>query len=140
MDGRVKAVNKLVKGHDKYLFAKRESNGAIHIYRRNPHNSADPIHTIFCLTDNWNATGKPREWGLTVIEARLQAMDLWRSGGNIIDEIDKQAAQAVEADERNFKNNVESFLKEFRRQFAKANDGINTSGLAKVDRRRELGA
>lgn len=139
MDGRVKEVDRLVKGYDKYLFAKRERNGAIHIYRRNPHNLADPYHSVFCLTDNWNATGKPREWGLEVIRERLVAMDLWKAE-TVFERTTAEAEKIAQADERCFKNNVESFLKEFRRQFAKANEGINTSQLSKVDRRRVVGA
>lgn len=139
MDGRVREVHRLVSRYDKCLFAQRERNGAIHIYRRNPNNSADPVHPVFCLTDTWVASGKPREWGLEVIRERLVAHDLWNSD-NLVDKLDEQSEKTAQADEREFKNNVESFLKDFRRQFAKATDSINTSGLDKIDARRKRGA
>lgn len=139
MDGRVKEVNRIVRGYDSQLFAQRERNGAIHVYRRT-RNSADPFHPVFCLTDNWNATGKPREWGLEVIRERLRAMDLWKNE-TVVDELEKDAEKSAQSAERDLKNNVESFLKEFRRQFARATDGINTGTLDKrVDLRRKYGA
>lgn len=128
-----------MKGYDKYLFAKREMNGAIHIHRKDPNNSAAPYHMVFALTDNWNARGKPRDWGLEVILARLRAMDLWRDETEV-ERINKQFEKTEQENERDLKNNIESFLKEFRRQFARATDGINTSTLEKKDRRALCGA
>jgi hypothetical protein len=139
MDGRVKEVTRLVKSYDPHLFAKRLGDGTIAIYRRNLNNSATPYHFIFALTDNWTMNGKPREWGLEVIRTRLVAMDLWKNE-TVVDRIEKEREQDEQACERTFKNDVESFLKEFRRQFARSTDGINTSALSKVDTRRRVGA
>jgi len=138
MDSRVRAINRVVKAHDSALFAQREMNGAIHVYRKTS-NPADPMQLVFAVTDNWNVTGKPREWGLTVIEARLQAIDIWKSE-TVFDRLDEQFKRSEESNERDLKNNIESFLLEFRGQFARATDGINTSGLSKYDRRSQLGA
>ena len=141
MDGRAKEVDRLVKGYDKCLFAKRESTGAIHIYRKLSHtrSAATPYHMVFALTDNWNATGKPREWGLEVIAARLRAVDLWKDH-TIVDRIEKDLKDTDESNERTLKNNIESFLKDFRRQFARATNDVNTSSLSKADPRARFGA
>ena len=138
MDSRVREVNRVVKGYDKCLVAQRERNGAIHIYRRNP-NPADPLHFVMALTDTWTARGIPREWGLTVVEARLMAHDLWKNE-TIVDRLEKEMQKRDESLERDRKNSIEAFLYDFRRQFARATDGINTSSLSKVDKRALKGA
>lgn len=74
-------------------------------------------------------------WGVEVIIARLKALDLWRN-----DKLAEELILGYEKDEqikqKDFRNNVESFLKDFRRQFAKATDGINTACLSQTDKRR----
>lgn len=137
MDGRVKEVNRVVRAYDYMLFAQRERNGAIHIYRRTV-NSADPMHFVFALTENWSASSQPIEWGLEVVVARLRAMDLWKDETEV-DRVERMQQGRDESRDRARRNNVESFLHDFRKQFARATDGINTSGL-KTDRRALKGA
>lgn len=127
MDGRVKEVNRVVRAYDKHLFAQRENNGAIHIYRRTA-NPADPMHIVMCLTSNWVVSGRPVDWGLEVITSRLRAMDLWADETEI-DRMEQQRIIRENAKERLRKNTTEAFLYEFRRAFARATDGINTSSL-----------
>lgn len=138
--GRVKTIDQTVKRYDPALFAIQSGPLApIEIYRKSKY-ADHPPHLIFALTDNWNITGKPREWGLTVIEARLRAMDLWKSETEV-DRIEAAQFQREEAKERELKNNIESFLKDFRRQFARSVDSVNTGTLdKKIDRRRQYGA
>lgn len=138
MDSRTKEVNRVVSQYDKYLFAKRENNGAVHIYRRTLR-PADPYHFIMAVTDNWSVHGTPRDWGLEVIIARLTAHDLWKNE-TILDRLEKEEAKIEESKERYLKNNVESFLYDFRRQFARATNEINTSSLEKLDPRAKKGA
>lgn len=138
VDGRVREVTRAVSGYDKDLFAKREGNGAIHIYRKT-NRPADPTWFVFALTDTWTVHGKPREWGIEVVVNRLKAHDLWKDE-TIVDRINAETAKLEQSAERERQNTVESFLKEFRRSFARATDGINTSGLAKIDKRALKGA
>lgn len=138
MDGRVREVTRAVRAYESKLFAKREGNGAIHIYRSNP-SPTDPYHFVFALTDTWTVHGKPREWGLEVVVARLQAHDLWKNE-TVVERINAEAQKVEDSLERERKNTVEAFLYDFRRSFARATDGINTSSLAKVDRRAVKGA
>ena len=138
MDSRTRAVHATVKAYDRELMAQRESNGAIHIYRKQP-GSAAPLFFVMALTDNWSAAGKPAPWGLEVIHARLRAMDLWKSETEV-DRIQNERVKGAESHQRSFRNNVESFLYDFRKSFAKATDGINTSSLSKFDKRALKGA
>lgn len=138
MDSRAKEVNRVVSLYDRELFAKRENNGAIHIYRKTGR-SADPYHFVTALTNNWTVRGTPRDWGLEVIQNRLAAHDLWKNE-TIVDRVNAEAEQNALSRERAMNNSVESFLYDFRRQFARATDGVNTSSLAKIDRRAQKGA
>lgn len=74
------------------------------------------------------------EWGVEPVIARLRAMDLWNSGITA-DDIIEQHEKADEQELKDFRNNIESFLLDFRRQFAKATDGVNTSLLEKKYRK-----
>lgn len=138
MDSRVREVNRVVSGYDKHLVAQRERNGAIHIYRKTSR-SADPLHFVMALTDTWSVHGKPRDWGLQVIHNRLSAHDLWRDG-SVLDRLDAERDKIEASQEIDRKNSIESFLYDFRRQFARATDGINTSSLRKLDKRALKGA
>jgi len=138
MDGRTRSVNRVVQGYDKDLVAQRERNGAIHIYRKTGR-SSDPLVFITALTDTWTASGKPVEWGLEVVRNRLIAHDLWKDE-TVVDRLEKEQMAAQESAERDRMNSIEAFLYEFRRSFARATNDINTSALAKVDRRALKGA
>ena len=138
MDSRVKSVNRIVRGYDKYLFAQREQNGNVHIYRLTS-DPANPMYFVCALTDNWLATGRNREWGLEVIRARLKAMDIW-ADESPLDRLEKEHERREESDKRSFGNNVEAFMYDFRRQFARATNEVNTGSLSKFDRRSLKGA
>lgn len=130
-DWYTKRYTEAVREHDSYLFADRLPCGAIGIFRK----TAIGPQIIFALTDTWVETGTPVYWGVEVVLNRLRAHDLWKSG-NVFDEIEAEDKREEEAKERALKNSTESFLIDFRKQFARATDGINTSTLAKNDRRR----
>jgi len=93
-------------------------------------------HHIFSLTDTWTASGEPVEWGLEPLLHRLKAMDLWNRQ-DFVEEFIEQAEKEEESEKRSFRNNTEAFLKDFRRQFAKTFEDVNTSTMEKKDRRRE---
>lgn len=138
MDSRARDVDRLVRSYDRELVAQRESNGAIHVYRRQA-DPASPLFFVMALTDNWAATGKPVPWGLEVIRARLHAMDLWKAETEC-DRIWAQREKDEQSVARSRQNTVESFLRDIRKQFAKATNDINTSSLSKFDRRALKGA
>ena len=137
MDGRVREVNRVVKEYDKYLVALRGGNGVIHVYRKT--NGLTAPHLVFSLTEDWGPNSPPREWGLQVIYNRLAAHDLWKDE-TVVERLEKEAIQDAASAERATKNSIEAFLYDYRRQFAKAHNDVNTSSLAKIDRRALKGA
>jgi len=135
MDGRVREVNRVVKNYDRELGAYRDQDGKIHVTRTDPKSRS----LVFSLTDTWQAQGTPREWGLEVIMARLRAIDLWKDE-TVLDRLELEQQKREEANRRDLSNTTESFLYDFRRQFAKATDCINTGTLEKRDPRAKKGA
>jgi len=150
MTVREREITRIIKGYDRDLFVGKNREGVLCIYRKSrrfesfEHEGVKYLYAhddkslVFPLTDNWISTGKPREWGLEVILARLKALDLHRST-EYFDEIVKNQQLAEESSKRTLKNNVESFLIDFRRQFSKTFDGVNTALLDKTDSRKLKG-
>lgn len=134
MEQRIITLNAGLKTIDRGLYAERQTDGPIFLYRRADFSGKDSCF-VMALTENWMADGVPCDWGLEVIRARLRAMDLWRDK-TIVDELLETQEKREASDKRAFRNNVESFLLDFRREFAKATDSVNTSLLPKIDKRR----
>lgn len=145
--GRIDEITRAIKLHDRELFCERSEEGKLCVYRKSSRvetyrlDDESVLHVVrptpyfvFALTDNWRLAGEPKDWGIEPIMARLKALDLWNRdvAGDIIEQELKERASL----ERERQNTIESFLLDYRRQFAKAFDGVNTSTLAKKDSRR----
>lgn len=145
--GRIDVITQAIKLHDRSLYCERSEEGKLCVYRKSQrvesyrlddesvlHYVRPTPYFVFALTDNWRMTGEPREWGIEPIMARLKALDLWNRdvAGDIIDQELKERASL----ERERQNTIESFLIDFRRQFAKTFNDVNTSTLAKKESRR----
>jgi hypothetical protein len=143
---RAHRITKAIQGYDPELYARNGYGDRIDIFRKvyryetydlgefRLTRSVEEPYRVFSLTDTWTPWGKPVEWGIEPILARLQASDLWKRdvGGDVISSNEK----IKESQDRSRKNNLEAFLSDNRRVFAKAFDGINTSSLDKRTDRR----
>lgn len=130
MEGRIRYLNRVLKGHDSLLFVQEVAAGRLDVYRKSSYGDHPP-YLIFSLTDSWQLSGRPVEWGVDVIINRIKAHDLWRDE-TIIDKLEAEHEEVKRSEKRARQNSVESFLLDFRRQFAKATDGINTGTLNKT--------
>lgn len=146
--GRIEALSKFLKGHDRELFVKR-IEGKLCVLRRSHKSETYDVegkqvtfilpdfHLVFALTDTWNLHGKPREWGSLVILDRLQKHDLWNR------DLARESIESIESAkatrDRAIDNHIESYLIENRREFARATNDINTGTLKKTDKRRNYG-
>lgn len=95
----------------------------------------DWADVIIPVTDNWNESGMPVDWGIEPILSQLQKQDSWRDDGDY----DRfcRARQARKEDKaRAFKNEVKAIAADCRTEFARATNDINTSTLEKIDIRR----
>ena len=147
MTYRTRRITKALQTYDRFLYAK-EDEKAIRIFRkckeyRLEHidvntpvfNSIRNDYLVMSLTDTWGVKGKSVDWGIEPIMARIKALDLWNND-NLFSQFFKDEEKDKESRERDFRNNTESFLYDFRSQFAKATNDVNTSSLSKFDKRR----
>ncbi len=140
-------ITKAIKRYDRELYCDWSPQGPLVIYRKGHryepmevngviiHYQVPSPHYVFALTDTWVVTGNPIDWGIEPIMARLRAMDLWRDD-DIVKEHTRNYHKGEESKARDQRNSIESFLYEFRSQFAKATNNVNTSLLDKRKDRR----
>jgi hypothetical protein len=134
---RARSITKAIRVHDRNLYCILGEDGKHHIMQKPLYWPLMPHH-VMSLTSNWGITGDPIDWGIEPILARLKAHNLASDGGQEFwDEIEESYEKADASKERDLKNSVESFLYEFKPQFAKATNDVNTSTLNKIDRRRQ---
>lgn len=148
--GRTLRITRALQRHDRELYCDENKEGTLCVYRKSfrlEHFEVDGVaitsvrpapHFIFALTDDWTAKGKPADWGLEPILARIRAIDLWNNE-TMVDRLVKDLEDDAKASERKRRNDVESFLLDFRRQFARTFNDVNTSTLSKTDLRRTHG-
>ena len=147
---RENRITKELQKHDRLLFCDKSRSGRMDIFRKGWRyesylledkavlkRSVFHPHYVFSLTHNWNLNGRPVDWGLEPIVARVKAMDLWNR--NIVEDMIAGYAEDEKCQERTRNNSIESFLYDFRSQFKKTFSDVNTSNLKKTDKRRTHG-
>ncbi len=144
---RADRITREIRRHDRLLYCEKSPQGPLAIYRKlyryEPmevngviiHYPILSPHLVFAITDTWSITGRPVEWGILPIMARIKAMDLW-TNDNIVNDLIDGYKKDEESKERDQRNSIESFLLDFRRQFAKSFDQYNTGTLDKRKDRR----
>ena len=126
---RIGEITLALRSHDSCLYAQETKAARIDVMRKSSYGDTPP-HFLFALTDDWKPTGRPVPWGIEVVINRIKAQDLWRDDTNV-DQLIAAHEKAEASKERDFKNSVESFLYDFRSQFQRATNEINTSTLEK---------
>lgn len=145
--GRTERISRVVKTYDPKLYCERSGEGKLCVYRKSSRIETYDVdgqsiqfvrptpYFVFALTHNWKMNGRPVEWGIEPILARLNAIDLWKrdlAGESIQNSEDYSANK-----ERDLHNSVESFLYEFRSQFKETFKDVNTASMKKKDLRKE---
>lgn len=130
MNSWAKSLDRHLKSSDSCLFVQEGKDGRYDVYRKNRDSMSLP-HFIFSLTEDWSPQGRPVPWGIDVVLNRIRAHDLWRDD-SFIENYIKECEKMSESKERARRNDVESFLYDYRRQFAKATSDINTGTMEKI--------
>lgn len=133
MDLYRKRMDKALKAHDSLLFLQETKPGRFDVYRKSQ-TGANPPHFIFPLTDTWKPDGKPVDWGIEVVLNRLKAHDMWNDK-SFIATLPELHEKEAESKDRARRNDIESFLYDFRSQFHRATSDINTSLMDKKIRK-----
>jgi len=154
MSHRARRVTDAVRKYDDKLFAKDEyvdGHEIISVFRKCREWRKEPFlhgeeiivcvdvpYRVMSLTDTWGIKGKPVDWGDLPIRAKLQAMDLWQSGITVED-LKQDYDKADASKSRAQRNDIESFLYEYRSAFAKSTNDVNTGSMDKKNDKRFKG-
>ncbi len=149
MDAREWVLTKHLKAHDAELFCRKNDRAGVYcVYRRAIRwdtyewegsflRVSRPSRDLcFALTHNWQITGVPVDWGIEPVLERAKETHYSRNA-EVTEELIRSYEKSEESRKRHFKSETEAFLLDFRRQFGRTFNDINTSTLAKVDSRRK---
>jgi hypothetical protein len=145
--GRAERITRELKRFDRELYCAESGEGKLCVYRNSTRWEAYQLDEdsylqvarpapffIFALTDDWKFTGRPVDRGILPILERLRESDLQKR------DMMRECMEAHEERERKqskaFRSQAEDMFREIRPQFQKATSDINTSTVAKKDRRR----
>ncbi len=147
MNTKLRQISKLLKRYDSDLYPKKYLDGALGIVRKKrrwdfqnlPGGGRlwfgfDDDQLVLPVTDNWNESGKPVDWGIEPIFWKIQQLDSWRDDGDYARFV-RQREQNKQNKERANRNEMKAIAYDCRREFAQATNDINTSTLDKTDRR-----
>lgn len=145
--GRAERLESLIKKHDAELFISRlegkpcvmRKGTRVECYNVNGFSISfvrSSPHFIIALTKDWTLQSEQVDWGYEPILAHLKAIDLWNR--DIVAEIEEQRRRDDISEQRELSNSNESFLKDYRREFAKNFDWVNTANLDKKRDSRRL--
>lgn len=140
-------ITREIQYHDRDLYCAKDYKGRMSIFRKSfvhedcwldDHTVIKSLvfrpQYIMSLTDNWAASGCPVEWGLDPILRRLREID--SHNRDLMIEIEANHDKAKASKQRALESETEAFVKDWRREFAKATNDINTSTMEKKDSRR----
>lgn len=145
MNRAMRLTNEVQK-HDRLLFADWLM-GQLCVFRKTVRHYAYEVdghtiiharpdkHLIFAITDNWKMSGRPVEWGMEPVRARLNAMDM-QQRADFMQELEASYEKDAKSMDRKLDNSLESFLYDARDKFKSDFKDINTANLAKIDKRR----
>ncbi len=136
MDFAVSRYNEIVKKYDYCLYAERMATGIIHIYRRHA-SKLGPTQFVFAITDNWQATGKPVEWGELPIRCRLRVIDAMNNP-DMFEDIVASYKRREESEDKERRNTFEAMAADMYPAFKKTFYDTNRTGLAKETRRMKM--
>jgi hypothetical protein len=147
LSSKVFSLTQHLKGHDKDLYAEQSLNGLVTVQRRSVHwqsvawekgvlHYSRPISQfVLALTDTWQLQGNPVDWGIEPVLSRIKELDAYRDD-SMLDQMRKERERTEELKQKSFRSEIRARAYDLRKEFAQATNEINTSTLAKVDRRR----
>ncbi len=144
------SYTKALRSYDRDLFAGLTKDGLPCVFRKAKRfepvcvtenfrllNLIECKQFVFAITDNWMATGKPRDWGIDDVIGRVKKMD-FLANEKLFEEMDQHNEKIEQTKKKDIRNNIESFWIDERRRFAKATDDILTHSLSKDEPKKRL--
>ncbi len=144
------AYTKALRSYDRDLFAGRTKDGVPCVFRKAKRfepvwvtddfkllNLIESKQFVFAITDNWMATGTPRDWGIDDVLDKVKKSDALANQA-LFDEMDAHNEKVDQIKKKDTRNDIESFWIDERKRFAKATDDILTHSLSKDEPKRRL--
>lgn len=130
----LKSYTKALKRYDSDLYADKTLDGLTCVFRKTKRyepvcvtekfkllNLIECKQFVFALTDNWQATGIPRDWGIDHVLNRVKESDAL-ANERWLEEIDAHNERIDKSKRRELKNDMESFWSHERNRFVKTMD------------------
>lgn len=148
VDSEVRFMTKVVRAHDRKLFAERSRLGHINIFRQSYRTEVYEVdgctvtnlkrnpQLICALTDNWTANGNPVRWGAEPVLAHLREIDAWNRA-DFLESLERQEEKARESADRDRRNRDEAWASEARPIFKEAFKDIRVANMDKTEKRRQ---
>lgn len=148
MGARARRLTTHLRGHDAQLFARSEMDGSIRVYRHGTRYekfdfngdtfivSRPDSFLVLALTHNWSIAGEPVDWGIDPLLSKIKESDFHRTGELLADQLRKERERDQALTDRANRNEIKARAYDMRRDFARATNEINTSGLKKTESRR----
>jgi len=150
MSGLLNKYTKALRSYDRDLFAGLTKDGLPCVFRRSKRyeavcefegfrllNLREDKQYVCAITDNWMASGKPRDWGIDHVVGHIKSIDAL-ANEKLFEEMDAHNERVDEIKKKDMRNDIESFWIDERRAFAKATDDILTHSLSKDEPKRRL--
>lgn len=146
------SYTRALKRYDPDLFAKRNQDGIICVFRKTKRfepvcvdegftllNLITVRQFVISLTENWTLRTKPRAWGIDWVLNKIREMDML-ANERLLEDLDAKNEKVEESERRAFRNKTEAFFAEHRRDFARAFDQTVgcTHSLSKDEPRKRL--
>lgn len=130
---RAYRITRALKAYDGALYAEKNSNGIIEIFRKS---SGLHAHHIFSLTSNWASNGSPVDWGIEPIIKKIKDSDIQKR--DIAGELLAQYEKNQERAQAHRKSEAEAMAKDIRVPFSRTVSDIRVANMNKRKSRRQL--
>lgn len=143
--GRAERITSVIRKHDPMLYCESR-DGKLCVFRKSQRIESYEINGvtiqfvrpapffIFALTTDWRMDSPPADWGLVPLVNRLKEIDLWNR--DLAEEIIRQEEDRAAVAKKDFRNESEAFLKDYRSEFADTFNDVRVSNMDKKDKRR----
>ena len=144
------SYTKALRRYDTDLFVDRTKDGVACVFRKVKRfvpvcvsegfrllNLISDRQFVFALTDNWTTKGKPVDWGIDDVLARVQQLDCW-ANQDFFEALDAENDKVDERNRRAMKNEMEAFWSDQRERVKRATSDILTHSLSKDNKRQIL--
>lgn len=146
----LKSYTRALKNYDRDLFADRNRDGVTCVFRKVKRfvpvcvdqnfrllNLTEDRQFVFAVTDTWNLSGRPVDWGIDDVVGRIRRLD-FLANKDLFEKLDEENEKLDQIKRKDLRNEMEAYFSDERRRFAKAFDDVLVHSLSKDEPRKRL--